>query len=99
MIGDFDVLVDRVGEGPVQARAEQRLLAFAHRLAKPQHDRPLLRADREEAGAEENAARSTTITNLTMAKLLRSASDSACEPASTGVSGGGRGSGCVVVCG
>src|ERR1017187_4888418 len=36
---------------------------------------------------------SNTITNLTIAKLLRSASDSAWEPASTGVSGGRTGSG------
>src|ERR1035441_8664246 len=40
-----------------------------------------------------NTSRRSTITNLTIAKLLRSASASACEPASTGVSGGRTGSG------
>ncbi len=70
----------------MQPRPKQGLLPFAHRFAEPQDDRPLLRADCEEAGAKKHET-SSTITNLTMAKLLRSASASACEPASTGVSG------------
>src|ERR1035441_3188033 len=40
-----------------------------------------------------NSSTSNTITTLTMAKLLRSASASACEPASIGVSGGREGAG------
>src|SRR5262249_43831841 len=52
-IRDEFVLIDGWWESPVQSGSQQCLFARAHRFAKTQEDRPLLRADGEESRRQE----------------------------------------------
>ena len=65
----------------MQARSQQGVFAFADGFAEAQDDGFFLRADVKNPELKK-ATTISAITILTIAKLLRNASASACEPAS-----------------